>query len=410
MPEPAVDFARVMRYVHATRKAIEPHDSPERLAANGVEVVSGRGRFVAPGQVRVGERVVRFRAALVATGSRPMVPAIEGLASAEPLTSDTVWDLDSLPTRLLVLGGGPIGCELGQAFARLGSSVTLVEALGHLLPGEHADVGRALADRFAAEGMRVLTGARVVSVAAAGSGSVATLDDGRRVEFDRVLVAAGRTPNTSGLGLEDVGVQVGPRGHVLVDDLMATTGDRIFAAGDVTGLMPFTHVAANQARLVVTNSMLRTRRRFDSESIPWAVFTDPEVARVGIDASMAELRWPGKAVVQRFDHSKLDRAITHSSTEGWVELVADPKRRLVGATIVGPAAGESIAEIVAWIRQRARVDDVSSAVHAYPTFSEGPSRAADEVLRARYFDPKVTRLSSRLLTVLRSIDKPRTAG
>ncbi len=405
--EPVVDLARVMASVRQAQATIEPQDSPERLRSNGVEVIEGRGRFVEPGRIEVGGRILSFRAALIATGSRPVVPPIDGLADAEPLTSDTVWGLEVLPPRLVVLGGGPIGCELGQAFARLGSAVTIVEALPTLVPREHADVGTFLARQLTIEGIDVRTDVRAESVSAQASGWSLHLHDGTDVGFDRILVAVGRRPNTADLGLASVGVETDDRGHIVVDDRLATTGDHIYAAGDVTGKMPFTHVAANQARLVVTNAMLRTRRSADYDRIPWVTFTDPEIARVGLDAPAARERWGDDAVVQRYDYADLDRAVTHATNRGWAELVGDPKRRLVGATVVGEAAGESIAELTAWIAVGAKIDAVSTTVHAYPTFSEGPSRAADDVLRARYFDPRLTRVTSRLLRVLRGLDKPR---
>jgi len=405
--EPVVDLARVMATVRRAQAVIEPQDSPERLAAHGVEVVQGRGRFAGPGRIVVGDRELRYRMALIATGSRPVLPPIDGLADVDPLTSDTVWGLDRLPGRLVVLGGGPIGCELGQAFARLGSSVTIVEALPYLLPREAPDVGAFLAAALRAEGVDVRVGVRAQSVTGAAGAAVLMLDDGAEVPFDRILVAVGRRPATADLGLDTVGVELDERGHVAVDERLATTGNRIFAAGDVTGAMPFTPVAAHHARIVVTNAMFRARRQTGHDRIPWVTFTSPEIARVGLDAEAARRRWGQRAVVQRYNYAGLDRAITQGANRGWAELVGDPRRRLVGATVVGEAAGESIAELTAWITAGRRIDDISTTVHAYPTFAEGPSRAADDVLRARWLGPRVTRVTSRLLAVLRRLDVPR---
>jgi pyruvate/2-oxoglutarate dehydrogenase complex dihydrolipoamide dehydrogenase (E3) component len=409
--EPAVapvDLAKVMTAVRAAQAVIEPHDSPARLRANGVEVIEARGRFVGPGRIEAAGRILSYRAALIATGCRPVIPPIDGLTEADPLTSDTVWGLTELPPRLVVLGGGAIGCELGQAFGRLGSAVTIIEAQPTLLPGERPDVGSFLAERLRAEGVDVRTGVTAEAVTADGASWTVHLDDASRVGFDRILVAVGRRPSTADLGLDLVGVEVDSRGNVVVDDTLATTADHIYAAGDVTGKMAFTHVAAHQARLVVTNAMLRTRRKATYDRIPWVTFTDPEIARVGLDAAAARARWGGRAVVQRFDYANLDRAITHADPAGWAELVGDPKRRLVGATVIGHAAGEAIAELTAWITSGAKIDAVSTTVHAYPTFAEGPSRAADDVLRARYFNPRLTRVTSGVLRVLRRIDTPRT--
>jgi pyruvate/2-oxoglutarate dehydrogenase complex dihydrolipoamide dehydrogenase (E3) component len=409
---PTVDLRRVMASVRDAQEVIEPQDSPERLRAEGVEVIEGWGRLDGPGRVQVGDRVVHYRAALIATGSSPALPPIPGLDQVTSVyTSDTIWDLDELPGRLTVLGGGPVGCELAQAFARLGSAVTVVEALPTLLPRESAEVGEFLATRLAAEGVDVRTGVRADSVAGPAvdgdeSGGTVHLDDGTDVDFDALLVAVGRRPSTSDLGLGTVGVDLDGVGNVVVDDMMRTTADRIYAAGDVTGQMPFTHVAAHEARVVVTNAMFRARRSVDYDQIPWVTFTDPEVARVGLDARAARERWGRSALVQRYDYAELDRAVTDRSREGWVELVGDPKRRLVGATIVGRAAGESIAELVAWIVAGRKVDAISTTSHAYPTFSEGQSRAADNVLRARYFGPRLRRVTQPLLRLLRRIDAP----
>ncbi len=405
--EPNTDFRRVMATVRRAQELIEPHDSPERVRAQGAEVIEGSARFAGPGRIEVDGRVVSYRAALIATGTRPVIPAVEGIGDADPLTSETVWGLESLPNRLTVLGGGPVGCELGQAFSRLGSTVTIVESGATLLPRQDPDVGAFLATRFGEEGIDVRTGVEAHTVTSDGDGWRLTLSDGSSVTFDRILVATGHQPNTSDLGLETVGVELDEDGHVVVDDCLATTGDRIFAAGDVTGAMPFTPVAANHARLVLTNALLRTRRRVDYDKIPWAVFTDPEVARIGLDAETARNRWGRRAVVQRFGYDQLDRAVSDARAHGWAELIGDPKRRLVGATIVGAAAGESIAEVAAWIANGAKIDAVSTTVHVYPTYSEGPSRVADDILRARYFNPRLTAVTSRVLAGLRRIDKPK---
>jgi pyruvate/2-oxoglutarate dehydrogenase complex dihydrolipoamide dehydrogenase (E3) component len=417
--EPQVDLSRVLGHVRGAIETIEPHDSPDRLRAAGVEVIAGRGRFVGPGRIEVEGRELRYRAALISTGARPVVPPVRGLdaADADVVTSHNVWDLKELPKRLVVLGGGPIGCELGQAFARLGSEVTVIELEATLLPREERDVGRFLETALHEEGVDVRTGRRAVAVAGDADGARPNgsssarrvrLDDGNEVPFDQLLIAAGRRPNTADLGLETVDVGLDDRGFVAVDDTMATAGERIYAAGDVTGRMPFTHAAANQARLVVTNSLFGLRRKVNDDTVPWVTFTDPEVARVGFDRQRAEAEWGSKAVVIRYQLANLDRAITDGHRRGWVELVGDPKRRLVGATIVGHSAGESIAEMTAWITSGAKIDAISTTVHAYPTFAEGPSRAADDVLRARYFNPRLTAFTGRALALLRTLDRRST--
>jgi pyruvate/2-oxoglutarate dehydrogenase complex dihydrolipoamide dehydrogenase (E3) component len=413
--EPTVDLARVMAVIRAAQQRIEPHDSPERLRDAGVDVVLGHGRFTGPGTIDVDGRPIRFRKALIATGAHPTVPTIDGLADAAPLTSDDVWSLTELPPRLVVLGGGPIGCELGQSFARLGSQVAIVEERPGLLPNEQRDVGEHLRHVLEGEGVAVHDATTAVRVERArdGSGFVLHTDrDGTAgtIPFDRILVAAGRRASTDGLGLDTVGVAVDAHGNVTVDERLRTSAADIFAAGDVTGTMPFTHVAAHQARLVVTNALFGMRRRVSYATIPWVTFTDPEIARVGLDATAARRRWGTRAIVQRFDYAALDRAITSGDASGFAELVGDPNGRLVGATVVGPTAGESIAELTAWITTGAKIATISQTVHAYPTFAEGPSRAADDLLRAKYFSAGMRRVTRPALAALRAADRVRHRG
>lgn len=413
--EPQVDLARVMATIRAAQHVIEPHDSPERLREAGVDVYLGRGRFTAPGIIDVDGRPLRYRKALIATGSLPVVPAIEGLAAAAPLTSDNVWELTDLPRRLVVLGGGAIGCELGQSFARLGAQVAVVEALPHLLPREQPDVGGHLRRVLETEGITVHVGTRATRVERAVDDNSFVLHTDRdghagTIRLDRILVSVGRRPSTADLGLDTVGVELDDGGHITVDDHLRTSIADIFAAGDVTGIMPFTHVAAYQARLVVTNALFGLRRSADYDHIPSVTFTDPEIARVGLDAAAARARWGHRAIVQRFDFATLDRAITHGDATGFAELVGDPRGRLVGATVVGTAAGESIAELTAWMATGSKISAISQTVHAYPTFSEGPSRAADDLLRAKYFSPRMRRLTVPLIGLFRFIDRLRHHG
>ena len=401
--EPPVDFARVMAHVHGARGAIAPHDSPERLRKEGVEVVEHTARFLGPGRLEAGGRVVRYVSALIATGSRPLVPEIEGLDPARVLTTETVWDLSALPRRLAILGGGPVGCELGQAFARLSSEVTIVEAESTLLPGEEPEAGRLLAERLAAEGVDVRTGRSVERAAFNGEGGRIELA-GRdaAVAFDHVLVAAGRSPVTADLGLEAVGVETDRAGAVRVDEHMRTAGRRIFAAGDVTGGQ-FTHLAAHQAGVVVANALFRIRRRAPT-TVPGVVFTDPEIARVGLTEAQARARGGG---AHRFDHTELDRAITAGVTDGFAKLVTGPRGRLLGATLAGPASGESIAALAAVVARGGRVRDILATVHPYPTFSEAAGWAAGEYLTARHLTARNRRLARAALAPLRALARLR---
>ncbi len=402
--DPQVDFARVMDRVHGAIATIEPHDSPQRLRATGVEVIEADGRFVDGRTIQAGGRPLRFASAIVATGSAPAQPPVPGLSGDDVLSSDDVWQLRELPRRLVVLGGGPIGCELGQAFARLGAGVTIVELGDRLLPKEEHEASSVVAASLTADGVDVRLGARAVELRRPEDGPKHLVLDRHGaqelLEFDMVLVVAGRRPRTDGAGLEAAGIEVDDRGAVTVDTRLRTSASRIYAAGDVTGLLPFTHVAAHHARVATINALLGTRRTID-QTVPWVTFTDPEVAHVGLTEAQAQERFDGRAVVARSDYSALDRAVTEGDTRGFALLVVNPSQRLVGATVVGSAAGEAIAELTTHIKAGHRVDVVSTTVHAYPTFAEGPARAADEHLRQRYADPRYRRLLRPVLAARR---------
>lgn len=404
--QPEVDFAAVMAHVARAQGTIAPHDSAERLRRDGVEVVRGRGRFLAPGMLEVEGAELPHRAAIIATGSRPELPLIEGLAGAGALTSDTVWDLRELPARLAILGGGVTGCELGQAFARLGSEVTLLEAQRRLLPAEEPRAAGLIAERLEAEGVRVRTGARATRVRAAGGTGELELEAGERVAYDSLLVATGRSPVTEGIGLAALGVPTGDDGAVVVDRRLRTTTRGVYAAGDVTGALPFTHVAGYHARVATPNALFHARREVSYRAVPRVTFTDPEVAAVGLSEAQARERWGERARVVEYDYARLDRAITADRAHGFVRLVGDPRGRLVGATVAAPAAGESIAEITAWVAQREKIDRVSTTVHAYPTFAEGAARAADDYLRKRYLTPRARAVAQTALALLRLLERP----
>jgi pyruvate/2-oxoglutarate dehydrogenase complex dihydrolipoamide dehydrogenase (E3) component len=405
--EPDIDFARVMAHVHGAQATIEPDDSADSLRRDGVDVIQGSARFDGPGRIDVDGTTVPYRTALIATGSRPVTPNLDGLAAADPLTNETVWDLRERPDRLAILGGGPIGCELGQAFQRLGSQVTLVQRRGYLLPKEEPRARELIAERLRSDGVDLRLGTKPVRVEDARALVVSADGHEERIEFDRILVAAGRRPETDGLGLETVGVELDDRGGVKVDDRLATTGRHIYAAGDAVSALPFTHVAAYHGRTVVANALFHTRTRVSYESVPWSTFTDPEVGRVGMTEEQAREQFGEDAVAVTHDYAHNDRAITAGETVGFAKLVGDGKGRLVGATVAAPHGGESIAELAAWVRAGRKIDDVSQTVHAYPTFSEGQARAADDYLRLKYLNPKVRRFTKPALAVLRRVDRAR---
>jgi pyruvate/2-oxoglutarate dehydrogenase complex dihydrolipoamide dehydrogenase (E3) component len=405
--EPEIDFARVMEHVHGAQRTIEPEDSADALRRDGVDVIAGTARFARPGRIEVDGQILSYRAVLIATGSRPVIPELEGLTEADPLTNETVWDLRERPDRLTIIGGGPIGSELGQAFQRLGTQVTLVQRRGYLLPKEEPEARELIAERLRADGVDLRLGWRPVRVEAGRALAVTHPDGGEgRIEFDRILVATGRTSETDDLGLENVGVELDEKGGVKVDDRLATTAKGVFAAGDAVTALPFTHVAGYHGRTVVANALFKTRTRVSYDAVPWATFTDPEVGRVGLTEADARERFGDDAVAVTHDYAHNDRAITAGETHGFAKLVGDPKGRLVGATVAAPHGGESIAELAAWVRAERKIDDVSQTVHAYPTFSEGQARAADDYLREKFLNPRVRRFTRPALALLRRIDRP----
>lgn len=368
-----VDFAEVMAHVRLAITAVEPEDAPAALRAAGVRVVHGTARLSGPDTAVVDGATITFRQALLATGSAPVMPDIRGLAEAHPWTSDTIWELDHLPTRLLVLGGGSIGCELGQAFARLGSQVMIIESAPTLLPREDPMAATMLLAALAEEGIAVSNGGKVTSVSADEDGrSTVTFSSGT-LRVDAILVAVGRRPRTVDLGLKQAGVDTTEHGHVVVNDRLQTSNPRVWAAGDLTGYPPFTHTAGVHASTAASNAILGLRRRVDTATIPRVTFTQPEVAAFGVSPEQAAA---AGLTVRDIHHDRVDRAVAEDITYGITRLVLDRRGRVVGACIVGPRAGESLAELVLAARHGLRARDVAAAMHAYPTYGDGVWKAA----------------------------------
>lgn len=392
-----VDFPAVMAHVRQAIATIEPTDSPAAMRAAGVSAAHGSAQFTSPNTAAVDGVPVRFRQALVATGAAPAMPPIPGLAGAGPLTNESVFGLTQLPGRLLVLGGGSIGCELGQAFARLGSQVGIVEAADRLLVREDPDAAELVTRALVGDGVVVRTGVAVTAVRPDGPAWVAVLADGTEIGFDTVLVAVGRRPRTSCLGLDAAGVELDKRGFVRVDPRLRTTNPRIWAAGDLTGHPQFTHTAGVHGSLAASNAVLGLRRRVGLASIPRVTFTQPEVAAVGVSVERARALG---LTVRTLKHGEVDRAIAEQQTEGFSRLVLDSKGRLVGATIVGPRAGESLPEAVLAARHGLRARDLAAATHAYPTYSDGLWKAAIAQVQAQ-LTGGVTRRATQAMTSIR---------
>ncbi len=383
-----VDFARVMERVQTVIRRIEPHDSVERFTALGVDCVQGEAQILSPWEVAVNGRTLAAPNIVVATGSRPRIPDIPGLERVDYLTSDTVWALREAPARLLVLGGGPIGCELAQAFARLGSEVTLVTHASRLLPREDDEVSALVAETFSGEGITLHTGHEPVAFEPAGPGGCCRLrgpDGMREVPFDRLLLAVGRSANVEGLGLEALGIQLTGSGTIAVDDCLRTAVPTVFACGDVAGPYLFTHVASHQAWYAAVNALFGRLRKFrvDYSVIPWATFTDPEVARVGLSENEARERGIAYEVT-RYGLEDLDRAIADGEARGFVKVLTAPgKDRVLGATIAGHHAAELLNEFVLAMKHGIGLNKILATIHVYPTLSEANKFAAGEWRKAR---------------------------
>ena len=382
-----VDFADIMARVQRVITAVEPHDSVERYTRLGVDCVRGDARIVSPWTVEVDGRTISARHIVIAAGAQPLVPALPGLDRIDYLTSDTVWKLRELPKRLLVLGGGPVGCELAQSFARLGAQVTLVQRGARLLDREDPEFSALVMDRFSDEGVDVRVNHTALEFRRGADGDALMCEHaGNRVTlaFDRVLLALGRAPNIAGLGLEALGIGTTARGTIEVDEHMQTRLPTIYACGDVAGPYQFTHVAAHQAWYAAVNALFGGLRRFkiDYSAIPWCTFTEPEVARVGLNEQEAKQRGIAYETTT-FAIEELDRAIADEEAHGLVKVLTVPgKDRILGVTIAGAHAGDSIIEFVSAMRHNIGLNKILGTIHIYPTFVEANKYVAGAWKRA----------------------------
>jgi pyruvate/2-oxoglutarate dehydrogenase complex dihydrolipoamide dehydrogenase (E3) component/uncharacterized membrane protein YdjX (TVP38/TMEM64 family) len=389
--QPQIDFARVMERVQGVIRTIEPHDSTQRYTGLGVECIAGEAKITSPWTVEVrtdaGTHTLSTRGIVIAAGARPFVPPIPGIDEVGYLTSDTVWNLRELPRRLVVLGGGPIGCELAQAFARLGARVTQVEMLPRIMIREDPEISALVAERFRAEGIEVLVNHKAKAFRVEDGEKVLIAEtEGRdvRIAFDHVLVAVGRVANTQGYGLEELGIPVTRQRTVEVDEYMATRYPNIYACGDVAGPYQFTHTAAHTAWYASVNALFGRFRRFraDFSVIPWATFTEPEVARVGLNET--EAKEQGIAYeVTTYGIDDLDRAIADGEAHGVVKVLTVPgKDRILGATIVGEHAGDLIIEYITAMKNNIGLNRILGTIHIYPTLAEANKYAAGNWKRA----------------------------
>lgn len=383
---PDIHLARVLESVREVQKKIEPHDSAERFQGLGVDVRFGSYRFISSHEISNGEETLSARRFVIATGAAPFVPPIRGIGEIPTLTSDNVWNLQELPKRLVVLGGGPIGAELTQVFARLGSKVSVVEMADCLLSREDSEASCLIKERFQREGIETLVNSRAEEVRKTSSGYelvVTHATEGRKtVPFDHILVAVGRAPNVGGLDLEKAGVRYSKKG-IEIDSYLRTSAKHIYACGDVAGPYQFTHTADHQARLILRNALFPGKAKIDYRVVPWCTFTDPEVARVGLNEKEAREKKISYDVYV-YPMKDLDRAVCDREDEGFVKVLTKKgSDEPLGVTLVGSHAGDLIHEFVLAMHSRIGLKGVASMIHVYPTLAEVSKRVADAYQRTR---------------------------
>lgn len=380
------DFAVVMERMRKLRADLSPHDSAQRFAKLGVDVFLGEARFTGPDAVEVAGQTLRFKKAVITTGARAVDPSIPGLAEAGYLTNETVFNLTQCPPRLAVIGGGPIGCELAQAFQRLGSQVSVVHKNAHLLDREDMEAAALVQNTFIREGVAVLLNAKITRVERNGGGKVISYESEgkeRRLEVDEILAGAGRAPNVDGLNLEAVGVRYDRNKGVQVNDYLQTTNPRIYAGGDVCLAWKFTHAADFTARIVIQNALFLGRKKLSGLTMPWCTYTDPEVAHVGLyERDARERGLEVDTYVREF--KEVDRAVLDGEDEGFVKFhVKKGRDEILGATIVARHAGEMISEISVAMAARMGLGKLASVIHPYPTQAEALRQCGDAYNRTR---------------------------
>ena len=397
--EPKVNLGSVMAHVRAVIAEVYQHESPEALRAQGIDVFLDTARFLDPHTLAAGETMISAGNFLIATGAYPFVPPIAGLDSVNYLTYENIWDLEVLPQHLLVLGGGPIGCEMGQAFRRLGAQVTLVEAEGQILPREEPEASQVLAEVLKAEGIELRLNAKAERTWQ-DEGEIHLVAGGDEILSNSLLVAIGRRPNVHGLDLEKAGVIYSANG-IQVDDHLRTSQKHIYAAGDCIGSYQFTHYAGWQAFMAVRNALLPGVSKGVTDQVPWTTFTDPEVAHVGLTEEQARERFDNVVMTCEWPMEKVDRARAEVDTAGFVKLVHKKDGTLLGATIVAGRAGEMIHEWIIALERGLKVGDLANVIHVYPTYSTASMQAAAEIRVAQWLSSRTGRVVRSLARLMR---------
>ena len=399
---PSFEFEDVIAHVWEVIEKIGQHDDPERFRKMGIDVIFGVPRFISSKELTVGGKKIRSKKFIISTGSSPLIPDIGGLRQTGFITHLDVFRLKTLPASIIVIGAGPIGVEMSQAFARFGSEVTLIEMENQILPKEDLDISKTLESCLAKEGIRVRTGKLVKRVSNDnGKKAVLCIKDGKEFvhRADEILLAVGRSPNTEGLNLEASGVEHTQKG-ITVNSNLKTTAKNIWACGDVVGPYLFTHMAEYQAGIVLRNALFRLPAKVDYSAVPWTTFTDPEVAHIGLTESEA-IEKDLNYTVYKHNYTDVDRAVTEVEGHGFVKVIATGwKGKIIGAHIIGPNAGELIHELILAIRKGLTVRDISSTIHVYPTLALGTRQTADLYLHEKLFSPGWTHKLLRLIVKL----------
>ncbi len=397
--DPSFEFEKVIAHVWEVIEKIGEHDSPERFRKMGIDVIFGVPRFISSRELMVGGKKIRSKKFIISTGSSPVIPDIGGLRQTGFITHVDIFHLKTLPASIIVIGAGPIGMEMSQAFARFGSEVTVIEMQNQILPKEDIDISKTLESCLAKEGIRFYTGKIVKRVNKDnGKKAVLCVKDGKEFvhRADEILLAVGRTPNTDGLNLEASGVEHTEKG-IKVNSNLKTTAKNIWACGDVVGPYLFTHMAEYQAGIVLRNALFRLPAKVDYSAVPWTTFTDPEVAHIGLTESEAvekDLNY----TVYKYNYSDVDRAVTEGEGHGFVKILATGwKGKIIGAHIIGPNAGELIHELILAIRKGLSVKDISSTIHVYPTLAMGTRQTTDLYLHQKLFSAGWTQRLLRLV-------------
>jgi pyruvate/2-oxoglutarate dehydrogenase complex dihydrolipoamide dehydrogenase (E3) component len=394
LPEPAIDFAAVMRHVQGVIAALAPQDSAERFAGLGVRVIRAEARFAAPDEVTAGDLSIRARRIVIATGSAPTVPPIPGLDAAPFFTNETIFENSVRPEHLVVIGGGPVGLELAQAHRLLGSRVTVLEA-GRALAKDDPELAALLLERLRADGIHLIEGARVLRVERAGAEVAVAFDGGageQRIAASHLLIAAGRRATLAGLALDKAGIATDAKGALVLDRRLRTTNRHVYAVGDAAGGPQFTHAATYQAGIVIRNALFRLPAKVDYRAMPWATYTAPELAQVGMTEAQARERYGGDVTILRSPFFDNDRAHAERTTAGLVKVVTRRNGRILGASILGAAAGELVALWGLAIEGRVKLKTIAQMIAPYPTFSEASKRAAGGFYAPRLFGEGTRRL------------------